>query len=694
MSAEDGWPDTIAEDHRQLLIDGGINAATAIARGYETIKDPRRLAVIGIAKAGQRTMGMLQPRRGFDGSVTGHQFRPDHPREVRGKTRKYETPFGQTNQLDIPPAIRNQLLDRERPLWFCERTRKADSAAQRGLCAVGMNGVNGWMHTCPITKDKVPLPELKHIPVNDRDVVIALDNDIETNMSVTKAALGLARILAARGAKVRFLYLPNDGTKTGLDDYLFGHTIEDLMLLVRPEPPVYKRDSGSNPAPEPSKVRTVPIVPTSLRDLHTACRKWLGDHYDLEAIDAALSAAVVERYLVGDPVWLLIVSGSGATKTETVVMLCDEYDDTVRDVSSISSIGALISASAAKDRTANATGGILKELEPRGLLILKDVTSILAMPSQVRDLVLSVLREVYDGFYTRDAGVDGGVKIPWRGRIAIVGAVTTAWDRAHAVVARMGDRFVLVRMDSKSHRIDTGRRAIGNTGAEATMREELNRLALGVIKKAGQSPEVELTGVEQNAILRAADLVTLARTAVDTDSRGDVIDSNDPEMPTRFAKQLTQVFRGAVTIGLNRQAALGLAIRCARDSVPPLRLAIITDLVTHPASKVGTVAARLGKPYNTVNRQMQALWLLRVVDAHNSHGAVGLEYGNANNTTYSLNPDRGPDSLDFPEISSSERYGIEEEVVKGGEDSSGARRVDRTVDGRAAIRLHLYFRKL
>ena len=116
---------------------------------------------------------------------------------MRGKTRKYETPFGQTNQLDIPPAIRNQLLDRERPLWFCESTRKADSAAQRGLCAVGMNGVNGWMHTCPITKDKVPLPELKHIPVNDRDVVIALDNDIETNMSVTKAALGLARILAA-----------------------------------------------------------------------------------------------------------------------------------------------------------------------------------------------------------------------------------------------------------------------------------------------------------------------------------------------------------------------------------------------------------------------------------------------------------------------------------------------------------------
>ena len=146
------------------------------------------------------------------------------------------------------PLSATSCWDRERPLWFCESTRKADSAAERGgLCAVGINGVNGWMHTCPITKDKVPLPELKHIPVNDRDVVIALDNDIETNMSVTKAALGLARILAARGAKVRFLYLPNDGTKTGLDDYLFGHTVEDLMLLLRPEPPVVQTGFRKQP---------------------------------------------------------------------------------------------------------------------------------------------------------------------------------------------------------------------------------------------------------------------------------------------------------------------------------------------------------------------------------------------------------------------------------------------------------------
>ena len=234
--------------------------------------------------------------------------------------------------------------------------------------------------------------------------------------------------------------------------------------------------------------------------------------------------------------------------------------------------------------------------------------------------------------------------------------MTTAWDRAHDVIASMGDRFVVLRMDSTVG----GSPAGGVPSATPVMKEDAHRArdrrrrrASG--RAAGQA--ITLTGGEQSD-LAAANVVTLARTGVDYDYRGDVIDAHAPEMPTRFAKQLAQVVRGAVALGVDRTAALTLAIRCARDSMPPLRLAIITDLVTHPASKVGTVAARLGKPYNTVNRQMQALWLLRVVDAHNSHGAVGLEYGNANNTTYSLNPDRGPDSLDFPEISSSERYGM------------------------------------
>ena len=99
--------------------------------------------------------------------------------------------------------------------------------------------------------------------------------------------------------------------------------------------------------------------------------------------------------------------------------------------------------------------------------------------------------------------------------------------------------------------------------------------------------------------------MTLARTGVEYDYRGEVIDAHAPELPTRFAKQLAQVVRGAVAIGMNRADALRLAIRCARDSMPPLRLLIIDDLANHPDSTSSDVRKRINKPRTTVDRQLK-----------------------------------------------------------------------------------------
>lgn len=195
----------------------------------------------------------------------------------------------------------------------------------------------------------------------------------------------------------------------------------------------------------------------------------------------------------------------------------------------------------------------------------------------------------------------------------MVGAVTTAWDKAHAAIASMGDRFVLVRMDSTTGRQKAGRQAIGNTGSEVQMRAELAAAAAGVLTGMDTEP-ITVTDGETDALLAAADLVTLARTGVEYDYHGDVIDAHAPEMPTRFAKQLAQVVRGGVAIGMNRGEALRLAIRCARDSMPPLRLAIVDDIAAHPDSSTAEVRKRIGKPRATADRQLQALHMLGVVE--------------------------------------------------------------------------------
>src|SRR5262249_18764184 len=147
-----------------------------------------------------------------------------------------------------------------------------------------------------------------------------------------------------------------------------------------------------------------------------------------------------------------------------------------------------------------------------------------------------------------------------------------------AVTATMGDRFVLVRADSHQGRLNAGRTAIRNTGSEGEMRREMAGAVRQVIEGVDEHRKIAPTQEEAEYILQAADLVTLARTGVEFDTRGELVDAHAPEMPTRFAKQLTQLMRGAIAVGMERPRALALAIRCARDSMPPLRLEILKDL--------------------------------------------------------------------------------------------------------------------
>ena len=120
---------------------------------------------------------------------------------------------------------------------------------------------------------------------------------------------------------------------------------------------------------------------------------------------------------------------------------------------------ALLSATPKRERTNDATGGLLRKIGDRGLLVIKDVTSILSMNNDARAKVLAALREIYDGRWYREVGTDGGHTLEWRGRLVVIGAVTTAWDTHHAVVATMGDRFTL-----RPHRLDQGQEGVRTAG--------------------------------------------------------------------------------------------------------------------------------------------------------------------------------------------------------------------------------------
>jgi hypothetical protein len=379
-----------------------------------------------------------------------------------------------------------------------------------------------------------------------------------------------------------------------------------VALSVRT--PTLEADKGCC-AESPEATVMQPPAPATLDQAHSAYLRWFGDEYDLVVLDAVLAVAAAEK-LTGDPAWLLLVGGPGATKTETVSPLARAGGQVT---STITSEGALLSGTAKRERDKNATGGLLRKLGDSGLLVIKDVTSILSMSRDARSQVLAAIREVYDGRWERNLGVDGGKTLTWTGRIVVIGAVTTAWDKAHSVVAAMGDRFLLVRMDSTKGRVSAGTRAIANTGDEIAMRAELAEVVAGVLATVNTDAQLDLSPPELDQVLAIADLVTLARTAVERDYRGDVIDAHAPEMPTRFAKQLTQVIRGALALGMSCGYALHVATRCAADSMPPLRLAVLLYLQKMPHSTTHSIRKGLDMPRATVDRELQALHLLGLV---------------------------------------------------------------------------------
>ena len=343
----------------------------------------------------------------------------------------------------------------------------------------------------------------------------------------------------------------------------------------------------------------------SLADAHAVFKKWLGNEYDLDAASAAIAAAASER-LPGDPLWLLIVAGPGGAKTETVqaLMGCGAYV-----TSTIASEGALLSATPRRERNKKATGGLLRKIGDRGVLVIKDVTSILSADRNTRASVLAAIREIYDGRWERNVGTDGGATLTWVGRLVIVGAVTTAWDAAHAVVATMGDRFVLLRPRTNTGRKRAGRGAIHNTGDESAMRKELAAVVGGVVAHMDPAGH-RLSNDEIDRLLNAADIVTMARSAVERDYRGDILFAHDPEMPTRFVKQLVQLLRGAVAVGMTPADGMRLALRCARDTIPPLRRDILLDLANNPSSRAADVRKRISKPRNTVRRELEGMHML------------------------------------------------------------------------------------
>ena len=379
--------------------------------------------------------------------------------------------------------------------------------------------------------------------------------------------------------------------KDAADHLAAGHGIGDF------------RPAGDSDVSGTPSARPVPDVPAmTMTQVEAVYARWLHDE-DSVTTRVCHAVYVANMVLPGDPVWVFLVGGSGQGKTERLVPLAGMPHVVL--ASTLSGEAALLSATARRDRAEHAHGGLLRRVGGKGVLIIKDFTSILEMDRTARGQVLAALREVYDGRWDREVGAEGGQTLTWKGKCGVLAACTTAIDRAHAVMNDMGPRSLFVRLPPADP-ATIGKSALAHMGRETAMRSELANATAGMLAHLSGRPHD--TGPVSDGLVGLAALVSLARSPVHRDWSGEVELVGDPEAPTRIIKQLGQLWRACGVLGLSYPESWEVVARCALDSVPKLRGAVIRYLAAQdkPANTT-TVRIALAHPKRTVLRALEDL---------------------------------------------------------------------------------------
>jgi energy-coupling factor transporter ATP-binding protein EcfA2 len=348
---------------------------------------------------------------------------------------------------------------------------------------------------------------------------------------------------------------------------------------------------------------------TTIADTRAVFRKWL--HLpDTGALDAVLGSVAANR-MKGEAVWLLLVGPPGGGKSE-ILNSISELDD-AHPAGTLTE-ASLLSGTPKRDHADAAKGGLLRNIGDFGIIVAKDFGSVLSMNRDARAQLLAALREVYDGAWTRHVGTDGGRTLAWKGKVGMVGGVTPTIDRHHAVMGAMGERFVLYRLPE----VDPGtqaRQALSHAGREVQMRTELGDAVHRLLDQAAREPRT-LNDEEVDRMISLATLVVRARSAVERDGYSREIELvPGPEAPTRLIIALDRILAGLDVIGCDRQHAWHVVTKCALDSIPALRLAVLYALMNGQAD-TNNISGKVRHPAQTTRRALEDLV---------AHGLVELE---------------------------------------------------------------------
>jgi putative DNA primase/helicase len=198
------------------------------------------------------------------------------------------------------------------PLVITEGQKKAEKAAQEGICAVALSGVWNWKYR--VGQSSIPIPDFDLLTLTNRRVVLCFDSDASSNFHICLADCGLAAFLRKQyESRVSIKLLPSGpgGTKVGIDDFLLTHTVEQFWELAEHDPNEVWRTSvlSNSDWPDPIPLGddlplvddfTLELLPSSFRPLveDVSERMQIPLDYAAVAVVVTLAGCVNRRAII------------------------------------------------------------------------------------------------------------------------------------------------------------------------------------------------------------------------------------------------------------------------------------------------------------------------------------------------------------------------------------------------------------
>src|SRR3990167_2439560 len=350
-----------------------------------------------------------------------------------------------------------------------------------------------------------------------------------------------------------------------------------------------------------------------------------------------LHAHYISFQLPGDPLWLVMTGPPGGLKSELINTF-----NSCRWIHTISTITANTFVSGAQLGKGKPSSMLLKlsendsnpDMKQSGIILFKDLTSLMSETDITKSLVMAQLREIYDGKYDKTFGT--GHSVNWKGKVTILAGSTHSIHRMRQQYSGLGERFLIYDL-IQPEREEASFKSIANanSGAIANIRIDLTEMtrvyANEIIQIPAEIPEIEMKYIEN--MVKVAEMATRARSTVNRDFRSptkDIIDVPPPEMPTRFANGLISLLKALMVINYNEtgkwvilEEDIKIVYKIALDSITPDRRFAMQELSKYTVIQTKALAIKLNRPTSSLKRSVEDLVALEIATREKGSGSDG-----------------------------------------------------------------------